>query len=361
MDDILSQSIDSGLAAFGKTAVAQPVSAANLPSARDTSAPPAVIDTTPPPLAPLIADANADDIVSVADFGDLLKVKTPVAKSLDSAPIVERQVTSRDTVLTELNIPQEQWPIFRKMANESFNHVVEVVKKQRATEGELKVAKEQLGKQPTIPASWYEHEDGYTLHPTVKQASSIAQQANFELQHWNAQYDKIAAGEDWADLEMDAKGQYVTVTKQSSPSSQRDVLGYITQARAVLNEKAQYINNVKAEWKGFHSQYVNGFKQAEDTYFPQYKDSAANNQHISTMQKLLAEKGQGNNPLNGMFAKLYAFTMEQKSEIDSLKTKSAVPAVVSQPPASAFNGSRARVEDSDMVSVDMFSNVINRR
>jgi len=363
MADIFDNAISDGFAAQGLSSTAAPASVTSAPAG-----PAPIVDTTPPQLTtptiePSVApapklDLGSDDKVSIDDFKDAFS-KTQVRPD-GQTPRAE-SMESRDGVLTELMIPKEQWPLFRKMGNESFNHVKEIIKQQRVTEGELATLKKAPQQSNTLPASYYEHEDGYTLHPEVRKAQATAQQANYELQHWQQQFMKIEAGDDWQDLDIDAKGQYVTKEMQSSSQAKLAVLGYLQQAKQILGEQSQYVNNVKSNWKQYHQQYVNGFKQAEDSYFPQYVKSA-DNPYINTMHKLLAEKGQGTNPLSGMFAKMYAFTMEQKAELDSMKQARAATKVNAQPPSSAFNGSAVgHTGDDDKVSVDMFKQVLARR
>ena len=355
MSDIFATAINDGLAAQGLSKSAPVV------SQQPASPPPqqaAKVDTAPPVLETPVVETPSTDItdvptstedkVSIDDFKDAFsktQVKAPL-KVADAPSLTE----SRDTVLTELAIPKEQWPLFRKMGNESFNHVKEIIKHQRNTEAELATLKK-------VPA-----QNSNTLHPEVRKAQSTAQQANYELQHWQQQFMKIEAGEDWDDLDIDGKGNYVTKSMQSSSQAKLAVLNYMQQAKQILGEQSQYVNTVKAQWKQYHQQYVNGFKQAEDSYFPQYA-KAQDNQYISTMQKLLAERGQGTNPLSGMFAKMYAFTMEQKAELDSFKQAKTSVKVNAQPPSSAFNGhgSTPTMADADKVSVDMFKQVMDRR
>lgn len=364
MPDIFETAISDGLAAQGLTQSSTP----SVPV--DSITPPTPVDTAPPPVeVAKVADtapsdaAPAEDKVSINDFKDAFS-KVQVRPEIKTSEVVQQKVESvesRDSVLTELMIPKEQWPLFRKMGNESFNHVKEIIKQQRATEAELTTLKKAPPQQSnTLPASYYEHEDGYTLHPEVRKAQQTAQQANYELQHWQNQFMKIEAGEDWQDLDIDAKGHYVTKDMQASSQAKLAVLNYIQQAKQILNEQSGYVNNVRQQWKQMHQQYVNSFKQAEDSYFPQYA-KAADNQYISTMQKLLAEKGQGTNPLAGMFAKMYAFTMEQKAELDSLKQAKAAVRVNAQPPSAAFNGGGNPVPSDDVVSLDMFKTAMARR
>ena len=363
------------------------------PAATPVAAPivntPTAAPAVPVPESTSTPEPSVDnDKVSISDFGDaglkLLTKKQDVKPSADikkpaatpttqspaqqqpEPPVAPVVPETRDAVLTELNIPKEQWPLFRKMGNDSFNHVKEIIKQQAELKTQLEAAKKAVAppNPNAIPPSYYEHAEGYTLLPQVKQAQQTAAQANYELKHWETQYLKIKAGEDWQDLDIDPKtGQYVTTNKTASPQAELNILGYMQNAKAVLSEQSGYVNQVKSQWAQQHNQVMQGFKAAEDQYFPQYAKDAEKNQYITTMNKLLDERGQQSNPLKGMFAKLYAFAMERNAEVEQLKAAqvSAAPKVVAQPPSSAFNGGANNGASSDdRVSIAEFEKYMKR-
>ena len=400
MADIFDQAIESGLASVGKTATAAPVRASEVPSSGPSSAPtntaPPQLDTMPSPkgqegakddsaLPPVIPPPD-DAKVSLDEFGDAgrkimskeqrdnpkvtpqqQQQKVPDVKPPEQAKVTEPPkdvVVSREAVLAELDVPKEEYELYKRMPNQTFDKVRDILKTNKELSTKLTEASKNAP--PTIPQSYYEHEEGYTLLPEVKQAQQIARQANFEAKHWEQQYINIKNGEDWFDLDIDSKtGQYVTTKKQASPQSELAVLQYLQQAKSVYGEKANYVNNVQQHWKTQSAQLRNSFKQAEDQYFPQYAKDADKNPQISSMTKLMAERGQANNPLVGIFARLYAHAMEQDAMIKSLKSSqtTATSRVNSQPPSSAFNGAGTLgvISGDDKVSMDEFNAVLNRR
>ena len=81
------------------------------------------------------------------------------------------------------------------------------------------------------------------------------------------------------------------------------------------------------------------------------------------MTKLLAERGQANNPLVGIFARLYARAMDMDAKLKQQATIPVAPKVNSQPPSSAFNGASVSNTNpgEEKVSMDEFNAVLNRR
>lgn len=380
MPDIFDNAINDGLAAVGKTATALPLPANTPPPSVPAPPAPSIKETVAPVetiQAPVVKDTSgADDKVSIEDFGDAFKkpAKVESAKPAEHKvepvkpavqPLTQTKPDSRDAVLTELKIPAEKLDLFKRMPNDTFNEVVKVIKERQEKETEVATLNEKLKNSGQLPQSYFEHPEGYMLHPKVKEAQQIVTSASRELQHWNEQYDKIVAGEEWTDLDIDPKsGQYVFTKKAHSPAAQREVMGYIQNARQAIKDNAGYVEDVKSQWTHYHKQYVGAFQAAAEQYFPQYKGKT-DNTYINTMHKLLAEKGQQSNPLTPMFAMMYASLMEAQQELTGLKAaKSSGTPVAAQPPSSAFNGGSSPKnagEETVGEVMGQFNSIINAR
>lgn len=380
--DIFASAISDGMAAHGLSTGAPVVKPA------EVTAPPAKIDTTPPALDPVVPSAQPDnqqppaapsnddagEKVSIDDFtkafGDLPKapevkpVKQPDNNPQTPPPNNPQQLPSREVQLKELGIPETKFDTFRKMSNEAFAEVVTMIKDSREkqtklTEYETKV-KEFENSKGKLPASYYEHPEGYLLHPEVKKAVGENQLVQKELAHWEKQYQAIEAGEDWEDMDYDAKGNPVFKKLPSNSQAKLAVLGYIQNARGILQQNSQYLHSVSTQWNQMHQQYVGTFANAADQYFPQFKGKS-DNQYINTMNKLMAERGQGHNPLLPIFSRMYAALMDANSQLSALKAAPQKPQS-QQPPSSGLNGGgNTQSNSADTVSVKEFEEVMNRR
>lgn len=369
--DIFAAAIQSGMTASGLQTGTPTVKASDVPSTTPVAAP-AKVDTTPPqittePVKPQDTPTiEPEDKVSLDDFKDVLgKLDKPTPDVKVTKPTeVPTQLPSREVQLKELGIEPTKFEIFRKMSNDAFAETVSLIKAQKEsqaklTEYETKV-KEFENSKGKLPSSYYEHPEGYLLHPEVKKAVSENQMVQKELAHWEKQFQAIEAGEEWEDMDYDNKGNPVYKKMQSNTQAKLAVLGYIQNARGILNQNSQYLQNVSTQWQQMHQQYVGTFASAADQYFPQYKGKA-DNQYINTMNKLMTERGQGHNPLLPIFSRMYASLMETNAQLNALKA-AAPKAQPQQPPSSILNGGgNTDGSSDDMVSIKEFENVLNRR
>lgn len=275
------------------------------------------------------------DKISWDDFlpeGDKPK-STEVPKQEVKEPLTKGP--TRADVLKELGVVDaEEISDYAKMSNTAFERVKKTLAKQRevekrASELELELKKPRTGE---LPANYYEHPEGYQLHPDYTKTVDNYQRASQETRHWEQQYARIRKAENWQDLEVDEKGNLKLVEREPTAEGELAVLGYIQNGRRILQENSQKIESLKQQFKNRYENFKNEIVSEEDKHFPSFKDEkyVKENPYYGVIRKALEEKGQNNNPLTGMFSKLYATHMELRGKYAELMKQQEAKATVVQ-------------------------------
>lgn len=251
------------------------------------------------------------------------KPAEPVEQT-DQVPEQTGQPVQQQKQLRDLSgIPDEDKPYFKAMSNEAFARMKALYEDYSRIRKEY----EEISKHAKeLPKSWYEHPQAYMLTKEFQQAQQTYGEILSELKHWEQQYEKIVKGEPWDDLEVDEKGNIVTVQKEPSPRASMAVLGYITETRRQLGEVRSKLANFQNEYSNRHKEVLSAIDYADKQFFPNYQDYdglVKSNEYAATMHKALAELGQDSNPLSKILVKLYTAFMEQK--------KASVKPVVEKP------------------------------
>jgi len=222
-----------------------------------------------------------------------------------------------------------------------------------------------------LPDSYYEHEQAYVLTPEFATASDAVSQAEQVLQHWSAQADALANGEDsYTSLVAGPNGTLVqTAPIKADRATATQISRAVTwaqqqymQAQAQLQSVGQVHRTRAAETK----QWINNFENSAFKVFnekPELKAVVAD-----TKNKMLHQSLRGN-PMADMFAKAVILLDYQAKAIAQLQaggaqagaTPAAVatPKAAAQPSAAAIAGggvaaTKAKGTDSE-VTMDMFA------
>ncbi len=219
-----------------------------------------------------------------------------------------QQTISRESVLKELGIPEDQHKLYKFMSNDAFNKVKELLTENKALKGE--VEKSRMAPPPKVDPliPLYGNPEGYLLDPQYKQSSAQASLAQSALNHYAQQLDRITQGQPWRDLEADQQGNLYVVEKDIEPTES---------GRIAINEKIREIQEIKImarrQVEDIRNNYSTRSKQdlevirgAETKYFPDYDKPDHWSQPIQKQFIELLPPSQRHNPLANSMAKMAA-------------------------------------------------------
>lgn len=268
-------------------------------------------------------DTPATETPATEETKELKPFESLVKPPVETKPV---EPSSREAVLRDLGVEDSKFGLFKQMSNDAFNYNVEVLRNYKEAVAKQTELQEKYDKADKMPDSYYDHPEGYTLSKDYKDLVAKSQQASYEYNHYVEQMKKIRAGEKWHDL--------VGYNQDGSPQLQEkeaDTNGEV-QVNQMLNALGQFNQNssqkiaeIQAKFNAAREGRASAFVDYEKQFFPQY-EGVTDNQYINSMQALLKEKQVDNNPMAGVFSKLYAYAMEVQdkynaslSEIETLK------------------------------------------
>lgn len=330
--------------------------------------PPEQVLDTPPAEVPQIPPASTEGLVKFEDFfGGLeeaikpedAKTKTEQLEPLseippEASPAIPqpaRQVEPRDLS----DIPEADRPYFKAMSNEAFARMKQLYKEQQEIAAKYKEAEQTLKSKPKF---LIEHPNAFVLDEEYQQASQAFRNYSAEASHWEAQYTKIAQGEDWEDIEQDKDGNLKVVSRPADAKASVRVLGYLTEARRLAGEHRYKAEAIKNNHTKTHTEVIGAIRHAENKFFPDMTDYSAliqANDSAKLMHTAMAELGQTNNPLSTILVKLYAaFVAERrKNQVPANPAKTA-PAKPNQPTSKDMVGAPVATKPKSTVSFDDF-------
>jgi len=264
-------------------------------------------------------------------------------------------------------LPAEYQELGKKMSNEAFTEFTKLVKERQTLSEELATAKK-----GALPDSYYENEHAYVLTPEFATASDAVSQAEQVLQHWSAQADALANGEDsYTSLVAGPNGALVqTAPIKADRATATQISRAVTwaqqqymQAQAQLQSVGQVHRTRAAETK----QWINNFENSAFKVFnekPELKAVVADTKNKMLHQSLRS------NPMADMFAKAVILLDYQAKAITQLQASgaqagvtpaaTATPKAAAQPSAAAIAGggvaaTKAKGADAT-VTMDDFMN-----
>jgi len=287
------------------------------------------------------ADDSADsgEDVQEGDAGDkedLQGTKKVVAPpKQEAAPKVEEEKKLPPTAKVKAVgdedlkslVPESAQGLFKKMDNSARQWVVAELKRAAKEKEELKSKLSVAEKKGSnnLPENWFEHEEAYTLSPEFKQLQNQHGRLSAIEKHYREQLIAIKEGEDWFDLVQNADGSISQVKQKASSQADALVMTRLNDATAFIREIEKQDGAYKQAFKASAINSRAGVKQLENDYFPQYADDSefSNNEDAKSIKIQLQSLGAHNDRLAGVLAKLYAFSMEQLREVESLKKASS--------------------------------------
>jgi hypothetical protein len=322
--------------------------------------------------------SSKDASVSIDDFANLdssLTQKPNVklddkpadkpADKIDTKPVADKvdKTTGRDYS----GIADEHVPAFKKMSNEAFAAMKPIyLERQKSTET-IKQLNEELtkAKSNALPDSYYENEMGFILDPEYQQAATNLEKADYILRHWREQMRLVQEGKDWADLEMDDKGQFKKSAGKGSDSAA------VVEVQEAFNHALQQYNRVLGKTQGIQQSFVarskqaiNTIKESEDAWFPALKDEK---HPLQPVVKLVREKlppQLRNNPLAGPLAKALVALQVMKKDLEETEKKVAsaassnvkptAPQVKAGPTAGDIQGGASSGKTVEDISINDF-------
>jgi len=198
------------------------------------------------------------------------KTTTPPATTPPVAPVVI-DPNARDYT----GVDEQDVPLFKKMANESFNRLkplyLDYKKKQaELNETQQKLAEAQKGV-TRIPDSYYEHPNAYILTPEFNVAAQTSQQAQAILNHWTDQLQKIREGAvEYTHIDFDQNGNLVEAKKPADAKAETNLLLYVNHAQNQLVNANANMQAIMRAHQGKATEVTNWVNNFAKQAFPYY-------------------------------------------------------------------------------------------
>lgn len=211
-----------------------------------------------------------------ADFADFLAAKEGAVNNapkpevkVESAkkPEVKQEVAIKPAEDKSKNVQrdysgftEEETRALKGMSNEAFSYVkprlLENKKLAETISGKDKeIANLKVGKQE-LPASYYEHPEGYMFSPEYEEVAKQADVFSAVKQHWQQQLIRIHKGEKWTPLKgMDKNGNLIPdVPREGTIEDQVNVQSFLQNSNNKLMEMQGQKGRIQAEFKARHNQ-----------------------------------------------------------------------------------------------------------
>lgn len=317
------------------------------------------------------------------------EVETPENKPEEKAqpqkieqklPETPAKFPSRAEQLKELGITDpKDIGMLKKMSNESFAYVTQLIRKSREYDGEIGKYKTELETlktktpEPHHP-TLYHHPEGYKLSPKYNETLSMVNKARGVLDHWVEQMAKIRRGEKWSGLQADKDGNIFVSDEESEGDARAEV--YVSKELAVTQ---QFLAKYENQLQGIQESHINSrkadeafIKQQEERFFPGYDDPK---HETAEAQKMLRERLPGSMQdyvPTSIFVKTVANNAKfaqkvQQLEAELAKYKGAAKPANGQPTKNKFVAGKPQSKQSsnplqdDEITYEDFVRARNRR
>ncbi len=254
----------------------------------------------------------------------VLPEKTEAGKTADALP------KQRDYTIFR----EEDVPALKKLANKDYAVVAPIAAKLKEQAAELQKATKVIedNRQGILPPSYLEHESAVVLSPVFNQLQSYQEKGQFEKDYWLEQKNLIKQGKPANMLVLDhATGRYskgqVIPADTNSESLVDDRLQIANQNLQIVgNQLQQYVGAFQGQVK--QSRQV--LKNAEDTYFPHFKNPTGH--HKETIDKVVAALPEvyRDNPMAGILGKAYATIIELNRQLGEARKGGNTQAAIAE-------------------------------
>lgn len=224
------------------------------------------------------------------------------------------------------DIPEEDQPLFKSMANESFAKLKPVYLEHKklkqdlqAKEVEITETKKQLDDAKKgivqIPDSYHSHQEAYILTPEFAQTASAVNDAQIIYNHWVNQLKAVREGAKEFDfIDRDPRNGQLVISRKvpADIDSETALMTYINYGQNILMQTQAKLQAVKESYGTKYNEAIKTLQQQEQQYFGQL---TANDENKKIYTPLIDQQLQTlppafrNNPLANLYAKSLAQNM----------------------------------------------------
>lgn len=178
-------------------------------------------------------------------------------------------------------IPDEDRPLFEKMANESFAKIAPIYREYLANKDkftklpDLEKELTELRERTAKPPRYFDHEQSYLLDQSYREGLAARAQTERVRTFWSKQLENIEAGQPFHTLSQDAQGQYVVSApiETASPQHKAFILQQIMQANQEYAGHEAKLQQIINDTKSTYSNYQSSLEQAFNTMFGKHLDA----------------------------------------------------------------------------------------
>lgn len=184
--------------------------------------------------------------------------KPEVVAKVEPVKVEEKNKNQTGRDYTGFN--PEEIEAFKRMSNDAFAYVrPRILENKKLSEvisaKDKEIANLKVGKQE-LPASYYEHPEGYMFSPEYEEVAKQADVFSNVKQHWQQQLIRIHKGEKWTPLKgMDKNGNLIPdAPREGTIEDQVNVQSFLQNSNNKLMEMQGQKGRIQAEFKARHNQ-----------------------------------------------------------------------------------------------------------
>lgn len=180
-----------------------------------------------------------------------------------------------------------------------------------------------------VPQNYYEHPQSYLLDPKFNELSGELNTIDYELNFAREQLVNIKQGRDWSLIEGYKKdGSPVMRSVKAPEDGSVDHRAEIQLSNAIsnlYNQRQQMqgqVGQIQASYAQQHQQAVQALRQAEDAFFPAFRDTAKLPEQAQKLLGVVKEKihpAFKDHPMTNLLAKAYVAQVYKDKELQSLR------------------------------------------
>ena len=252
-----------------------------------------------------------------------------VQKATSDKEVVKR---TDSRVYDGLETEQERFA-FKRMPNEVYAKVYPAYVKAKALEQTLKEKDQEIAQIKNSPMAkpFYDHEEGYRLSEEYKGAEKQYSQATTELQIRQQQLAKVEAGQEWQEIGVNDRGEYVYngPMLEASPEAKAHLYAAISQLSVIQQNTLREAKGIREGYKGRYNGAANAVENILYQKAPAFKDQNYAGWTIAK-QIMNAVPEFSNHPMTKVAGVLFAILkMNEDAAMEAAKAK-GVKTIVAQ-------------------------------
>lgn len=263
----------------------------------------------------VVAKAKAAETAKAKETADKakpeVKAKTPPDVKPTTPPPAKPLPAARDYTGFEPN----EVAVLKRMSNEAYAHVAPIMKEHKVLKTQVEDLNASLKTtQEHIPPAAYFDRTGYVENEQWHAATQAVDQGKALSDYYQKQLVACKSGEKWRDLVSDGKGGYTEVERDPSTAYEVALINRINQVNNEIQRQSTNAENIKHNHIAKIEQWEKGWKAEADKFFPHLKGKESEDPYVKAIYSIMAERGQKNNPVTDMFAKLYSTHMTLRND-----------------------------------------------